>query len=69
VCDRININKCVLLHEYINGSRKLGMVVQACNASTWEGEAVRSQVPGQPELHSETLSQTVQHNTKQNKWE
>jgi hypothetical protein len=28
-------------------------VVHACNSSTWEAEAVGSQVQGQPEIHSE----------------
>jgi hypothetical protein len=35
----------------------LGMVEHVFNPSTWEGEAAESQVPGQPGLHSHTLSQ------------
>jgi hypothetical protein len=36
---------------------QVGVVVQACNPSTWEAKAEGSWVQGQPELHSETLSQ------------
>jgi hypothetical protein len=36
---------------------KQGVVAHDCNPSTWEAEAVGSWVPGQPGLHSETLSQ------------
>jgi hypothetical protein len=32
------------------------MMVHDCNSSTQEAKAGGSQVPGQPELHSETLS-------------
>ena len=50
------------------------MVVHAFNPSTWEAEAgslssrpawSKEQVPGQPELHKETLSQkTTKNKTK-----
>ena len=57
--------------------RKLGVVAQAFNPSTWEPEAggflssrlawSTKWVPGQPELHRETLSQKDKNKTKQNK--
>jgi hypothetical protein len=31
--------------------------VHGCDTSTWEAETEGSQLPGQPGLHSETLSQ------------
>jgi hypothetical protein len=34
----------------------LGMVVNTCNPSTWEGKARGLQVPGESGLHNETLS-------------
>jgi hypothetical protein len=33
------------------------MLAYTCNLSTWEAEERGSQVPGQPELQCETLSQ------------
>jgi hypothetical protein len=36
-----------------------GIVVYICNPSTQAAKAGRSQVPGQPELYSQTLSQKV----------
>jgi hypothetical protein len=37
--------------------RQLGMMVHICNPNTREAEGGESQVPGQPRLHSDTLSQ------------
>jgi hypothetical protein len=36
---------------------ELGMMIHACNLSTWEAEAGGSIVQGQPGLYSENLSQ------------
>jgi hypothetical protein len=36
---------------------ELGLVAHTCNHNTWEAEAGESQVQGQPELLSKTLSQ------------
>jgi hypothetical protein len=36
---------------------KLGVVVHACNSSTWEAETEASWVRGQSELHSKTVCQ------------
>jgi hypothetical protein len=33
------------------------MILYACDPSSWEAKAGRVQVPGQPRLHSKTLSQ------------
>jgi hypothetical protein len=41
-----------------NRKMKLGVVAHTCNLSTWEAEAGRSPVGGQPGVHSQTLSQT-----------
>lgn len=38
---------------------QLGMVMQACNWSTWQAEARRSKVQGQPELYSETWAKKL----------
>jgi hypothetical protein len=38
------------------------MVTLVCNPSTWEAEAGRSGVQGQPGLQSETLSQKKKRN-------
>jgi hypothetical protein len=43
------------------------MMVYTYNPSTQEAEARRLQVPGQPGLHSKTLSQKTGAKTKQNK--
>jgi hypothetical protein len=43
-----------------------GVVVHACNPSTWEAEAGKLPIGSQPELYSETLS-PKQNKTKQNK--
>jgi hypothetical protein len=42
-------------------------VVHTCNTNTWEAEAGGWRVGGQPELHSETLTQTNRTRQKQAK--
>jgi hypothetical protein len=39
------------------------MAIHTCNPSTPEGEAGGLRVPGQPRLHTKTLSQTSKQNT------
>jgi hypothetical protein len=36
---------------------KPGMLVHACSPTTWERAAGGSRVQGQPEIHSETMSE------------
>jgi hypothetical protein len=45
---------------------ELGKVVQAYNPSTWEAEAERSRVQGQPELHSESISKNCKNKAPEN---
>jgi hypothetical protein len=51
----------------IGKKRRLYMVVHNCNPSTLEAEGRELQVPGQPKLHSETLSQTNKQTKKTGK--
>jgi hypothetical protein len=46
---------------------KLSEVVHTCNPSTWEAEAGGFRAPGQPALHSKTLSQKEKQKVNQNK--
>jgi hypothetical protein len=46
-----------LLKDHLEKGKHPGMVGHFCNPSTWEVEAWRSRVQGQPGLHSDTLSQ------------
>ena len=48
-----------MMLELKNIFSKLSVVVYSCNPSTWEAEAGGSQVPGQPQLLSEALSNLV----------
>jgi hypothetical protein len=44
-------------HSIVTKSKgRTGIVVHTCNPCTWEAEAGRSQVPGQPGLWSKTVS-------------
>jgi hypothetical protein len=45
--------------NWFSVTRELGVVVLACNSSTWEAEAGELRVQGQLVLHSKTLSQKV----------
>jgi hypothetical protein len=49
------------LKKFLNNTKhtqKLGVMVHACNPSTWEAEARGLWIQGQHGLHSKTLSQT-----------
>ena len=47
-----------LYHKYCHTENfQLGVMVHACNPSTWEAETGGLQVRGQPQELSETLSQ------------
>jgi hypothetical protein len=57
-------NLSILWFFHIKNGSELGVGLHICNPSTWKAEAGGSWVPGQPRLHSKTLSQK---NTKTNK--
>jgi hypothetical protein len=57
--------QCSFKGEQKNVLAEPRVLVHTCNPSTWEAEAGKSGVPGQPGLQNNTLSQETKTETKE----